>query len=413
MCATETASGGQGDAPVPERASEGRVSAYACGVGAAADCEIVPSGRATDQGAGSQAPKSRSGRIEDRGAEMKVLLRIACIGILALTSLVAADANAPASVVACRDAFEQNLALGDSLTGKFADAAQAAEAQRLAGEALSHARSCIDADPDLAEAHLLCGMVLCTCYLPVAVNPGDPLLHSSGTPADHGTVLRRCPQDAEEGLAEIRRALTLAPGNFDYQLHCSEALSICGDHPGARHYALAVWAKKSGPSLAQRARSVRLLAAVAGGCGQPKEEARWLRKLLLLDPEDAQAAHRLVEVGPALSTGIAWEPYVAGMAIAKHERKPVLIDFRAPWCGWCVKLEKEVFAEPSVVALSREFVCIKVEATMRRDIADHYRIRSLPQAVLLGPSGGEVHRILGYRPVQSYLAEMRRGLAGR
>lgn len=344
---------------------------------------------------------------------MRLRLRIALVSLLTLCCTAVVHAGeTPAGLAAASEAFRANLALGDSLAGDPASAADVAEARRLADEALSHVRSCLEEDPNLPAAHHLCGMVVCTCYLPVTVERGDPSDQRPSSEDKGTTILRRRPQNAEEGLAELRKAVSLAPHNYDFQLDCSEALGICGHDAGAREHALGVWKKASGPSPVQRTRAARLLSAAARGAGQPRDEAQWLRKVLLLDPENSDAAHRLVQLEPTINAGIAWEPYAAGMAVAGHERKPVLLDFRAPWCGWCTKLVDDVFADPAVIALSRHFVCIEVEATIRRDLAEQYRIRSLPQAVLLDRSGKEVHRILGYKPVRSYLAEMRRGLAG-
>ena len=40
-------------------------------------------------------------------------------------------------------------------------------------------------------------------------------------------------------------------------------------------------------------------------------------------------------------------------AKAKEEGKPILIDFTGSnWCGWCIKLKKEVFSKPAFFAPS-------------------------------------------------------------
>jgi thiol:disulfide interchange protein len=99
-----------------------------------------------------------------------------------------------------------------------------------------------------------------------------------------------------------------------------------------------------------------------------------------------------------------------GLAQAKRENKPALLQFTADWCPWCQRLESDTLTDAKVVDLSRRFVTIKVDVETDRRAQLKYGARSLPTIVMTDPSGREIGRITGYRPASSFLEEMRLAL---
>ena len=62
-------------------------------------------------------------------------------------------------------------------------------------------------------------------------------------------------------------------------------------------------------------------------------------------------------------TTIQWNSFDAGMEKAKSSHKKVLVDVYTEWCGWCAKMDKEVYTDPEVKDyLSKNFVIIKMNA---------------------------------------------------
>lgn len=87
----------------------------------------------------------------------------------------------------------------------------------------------------------------------------------------------------------------------------------------------------------------------------------------------------------------------------------MLLDFSgSDWCGWCIKLEKEVFSKPAFKKYAdANLVCIlvdfprskKQEPEIKRqnaELAKKYDVKGFPTVVILSPEG-EVAGITGYQ----------------
>ncbi len=343
---------------------------------------------------------------------MRALLTAAIILAGLPLPAVAEAADLPACVEASRKALQDNFALGGSSDGEAVTAEEAAEAERSASRAVTLARACVEKHPDLAAAHHLLGMALCTCYRPVEISAAPSLAggEAAGTKV---AVLRRCPRDPEEGLAELRESLRIAPADPECRIGYAEALEITGHPRAAGGQALLVWKQRASLSDAQIVQTTGLLARVSRATNRPEEEARWLRELIRRAPDDQDAVRRLAELSSRPPKSIAWCTYEHGMDLARRERKPVLVLFETAWCQWCKRLDKTVLADPEVIRFSSEFICVRVDAERRRDLAKKHRATGFPTTVFVDHAGRELRRIRGYKPAQQYLEEMKRALRSK
>ncbi len=115
----------------------------------------------------------------------------------------------------------------------------------------------------------------------------------------------------------------------------------------------------------------------------------------------------------AVSAGeIVWAPsFELGMKKAKAKELPVMVDIYTDWCGWCKKLDKDVYTKPDVVALSKEFVCIKLNPEKDKKNGKLFKVDGYPAIIFTDAKGKELHRIGGYMPAEGFLAEMKKALA--
>ncbi|HEV7405496.1 MAG TPA: thioredoxin family protein [Chthoniobacteraceae bacterium] len=96
---------------------------------------------------------------------------------------------------------------------------------------------------------------------------------------------------------------------------------------------------------------------------------------------------------------------------AKAEKKNVLLDFTgSDWCGFCLKLDKEVFATPKFKAWAQKNVVLvqvdfphtkKLSAKVTKQNAAleaKYPAGGYPTIVIINPDGNALVKKVGYNP---------------
>jgi thiol:disulfide interchange protein len=81
------------------------------------------------------------------------------------------------------------------------------------------------------------------------------------------------------------------------------------------------------------------------------------------------------------------------LAQGRRDNKLILIDFSAPWCVPCVRLEKETFADAKVAGLLGRFLVVKIDPDDEPELARRYAVAGLPDVRVLGPDGTEKRKL--------------------
>ncbi|MCY4159407.1 MAG: thioredoxin fold domain-containing protein [Bacteroidetes bacterium] len=73
--------------------------------------------------------------------------------------------------------------------------------------------------------------------------------------------------------------------------------------------------------------------------------------LLTVGCRTADETQSLVsEAEERLAAPMSWPTFDEAISAASQTGKPILIDIYAPWCGWCQKMQQDVYTDAALVA---------------------------------------------------------------
>ena len=137
---------------------------------------------------------------------------------------------------------------------------------------------------------------------------------------------------------------------------------------------------------------------------------QWICLLLIC----LSGVHGRLVAAPTTSSGTAikWMTnYEEALELANKSAKPLVLFFTgSDWCGWCNKLEEEVFDEPEFVRLAGDkYVFLKLDFPLyaaqpaqlnaqNKQLQKKYDIKSYPTLVLIDARDQKQIAATGYRP---------------
>lgn len=66
---------------------------------------------------------------------------------------------------------------------------------------------------------------------------------------------------------------------------------------------------------------------------------------------------------------IKWYTWEEAVALNKAKPKKIMVDVYTSWCGWCKKMDKGAFTDPSIAAyITENFYPVKLNAEQREEI---------------------------------------------
>jgi thioredoxin-like negative regulator of GroEL len=87
----------------------------------------------------------------------------------------------------------------------------------------------------------------------------------------------------------------------------------------------------------------------------------------------------------------------------------IFIDLFADWCGWCHRMEKEVFPSEPFQKATGDMVLLRLNTEDRAEgtkFAQQYEIRSLPTFMVVAPDLSVAGVIMGYAPAPQFVQKL-------
>jgi thiol:disulfide interchange protein len=104
------------------------------------------------------------------------------------------------------------------------------------------------------------------------------------------------------------------------------------------------------------------------------------------------------------------DDYATAIAQSQSENKPLMLFFTAGWCRFCKQMAQQTFRQDPVVALSRRFVCVLVDADRQSELCRLFQVRMFPTVIFLSHDSVPLGRVLGKQPSHRLVMEMQSAL---
>ncbi|MBI2214411.1 MAG: thioredoxin family protein [Acidobacteria bacterium] len=115
-------------------------------------------------------------------------------------------------------------------------------------------------------------------------------------------------------------------------------------------------------------------------------------------------------LAPQVAAAGTWHKTVAkAQAEAKQGNKLIVVDLWADWCGWCKRMDQEVFPSETFQAAAKNWSLLKLDTEDGAEgskVAAQFGIRSLPTLLVLTHDLTLAGVVQGYAPPEQFVARV-------
>ena len=119
-------------------------------------------------------------------------------------------------------------------------------------------------------------------------------------------------------------------------------------------------------------------------------------------------------------SSLKWKTYDEASTEAKKQGKKILVDVYTDWCGWCKRMDKDVYADSAVTDfLLDRYVIVKLnaestdklqyqgKAMSQIEFSRNFGVTGYPSTLFLNPNGDAITKLPGYVPADRFLNILR------
>ena len=119
------------------------------------------------------------------------------------------------------------------------------------------------------------------------------------------------------------------------------------------------------------------------------------------------------EIAP-IADSISWQRDLdRALSLAKANKTTVVVDIYTDWCGWCKRMDRDIYTNPQIISLSNRYVFLKLNAEdggQGAKFAKKNNVEGYPTTVFVDENGRYLRSVPGYPPsVQSFVNFIERG----
>ena len=115
--------------------------------------------------------------------------------------------------------------------------------------------------------------------------------------------------------------------------------------------------------------------------------------------KSAEASSESQYSGP-VPREIAWEHDVqTALRSATNGNRMVVVDVYTDWCGWCKRMDSDIYPDPQVAGLGSEAVFLKLNAEDHSEgqrFAREHGVHGYPTTIIMDASGRSLDQHAGY-----------------
>lgn len=102
----------------------------------------------------------------------------------------------------------------------------------------------------------------------------------------------------------------------------------------------------------------------------------------------------------------------AAKAMAAKEKKLLFVDFSAPWCPACLRLETEVFGEKLFQSKIKNLIKVSLNKDLdtNKEFYEKYKVAVIPTMIIMNANGSEIYRTIDFRETQPLVADLIRAV---